>query len=107
MNKEVSYHSHGKVLGKYWEGGSGSYNTTVFTANSLEELLVLNNNALNDGSLDSGMGYKSLIGAILIITITTKIVFENEDYFNTKEDIEFIGELNDEQTEFLEQSIYE
>jgi len=107
MSKEISYHSKGIVLGNYWGGGSGTYTAREFTTYSLEELLKLNNKALKDGSLDSGMGYESLIGAIITVIITTKIVIEDKDFYNTEEEEHYVGELTEEQIKFLEQCYYE
>lgn len=107
MNKEISYHSHGKVLGNYWGGGSGSYTAREFTTDSLEEIMLLNTNALRDGSLDNGMGFESLIGAIIIVTTTTKIIIDNKDFYNTEEYTHIIGNLNDDELEFLENIQYD
>lgn len=98
----IKFKASGLVLGNYWGGGSGSYNAKPLTAQTKVELLEMANKALNDGSLDSGMGYESLIGGILEITkITTKII-DGKEFTNEEHEIEFIGTLEEHEEEFLE-----
>ena len=99
---KVSYRAEGLVYGQYWGGGKGSYDSKKFSADDLQVLLDAIDASLKDGSLDSGMGYECLIGAIMeITTITTTeiqgLVFTNEQY----ED-HFFGDLTDDQREFLD-----
>tara|TARA_R110000822_G_scaffold7020_1_gene29096 strand:+ start:149 stop:475 length:327 start_codon:yes stop_codon:yes gene_type:complete len=103
MEKKKTYKATGFVLGNYWGGGTGAYATIEFTADTKEELLEKANVALKDGSIDSGMGYESLIGAILDITVTTKVELEDENYFNEKFEFDTVGELTDEQYNFLQE----
>ena len=106
MEKQIKFTAKGYVLGNYWGGGQGAYPTIRFTANTKEELLEQANKALLDGSLDSGMGYESLIGAVLEIKQTTKIEIDGNDFFNYEYSEEFIGKLNDEQAEFLSECLF-
>ena len=105
MEKIVTYKSTGIVLGNYWGGGQGSYEARSFNSDSLGELIELNQKALDNGSLDSGMGYESLIGALLLIEQITTITVDDEDYSNIHWSTEFIGELTETQQDFLEQCI--
>lgn len=105
MEKQISFTAKGYILGNYWGGGQGSYPTIKFSANTKEELLEQAKKALSDGSLDSGMGYESLIGAILEIKKTTKVEIDGQDFFNHEFEEEFIGKLNDEQAEFLSECL--
>jgi hypothetical protein len=102
MNKKIKYQAKGHVLGNMWGGGSGAYPTIKFQTDTKEELLKQANEALNDGSLDSGMGFESLIGAILDITAITTIDFEGKEFTNEEMESEFIGTLTDVQIEHLE-----
>ena len=102
MEKEVKFTAKGQVLGNYWGGGSGAYPTIKFTGATKEEILEKANAALNDGSMDSGMGYESLIGAILVVKETTKIVVDEKEFTNDEYEEISIGKLNDEQLQFLE-----
>lgn len=107
MNEKFSYDSTGLVFGVLWGGGRGSYPARQLHAETLEDLIAQANEGL-DGSLDSGMGFERLLGAVLFITKKTTITM-NEKPFCNEENLEpvFIGELTDDQKEFLlEQSFY-
>lgn len=107
MNEKFSFDSTGVVLGNLWGGGKGSYPARQLTSETLEDLIKQANKGL-DGSLDGGMGFESLIGAVLFVTKTTTIMV-NEKPFSNKEYLSpvFVGSLTDEEKEFLfEQSNY-
>jgi hypothetical protein len=59
------------------------------------------NEALKDGSLDSGMGYESLIGARIDIEVITTIIVDGKEFVNTEYETELIGVLTDEEKDFL------
>jgi len=99
--KIKTFSASGFVYGYFWGGGEGAYPMRNVTANSLDELLTKANNGISDGSLDSGMGFESLTGAMMLIKEETKTFIEGKPYINTEYSVEFIGELNDEQLDFL------
>lgn len=96
----VMYFSTGYVYGKYWGGGEGAYTAKPLMGNTKESIIEQANKGL-DGSLDSGMGYESLIGAILIIKEEKQVSIDGEIYTHTETTVECVGNLSDEQTEFL------
>jgi len=98
------FESTGLVYGYLWGGGEGAYPARKLEANKKEDLLKLANEGL-DGSLDSGMGYESLIGAILEIKTITTVHIKGKPFINKETDIEFIGELTEKQQEFLFQTL--
>jgi hypothetical protein len=98
------YSAEGVVFGNYWGGGSGSYASKRLSGYSTEEALLKDaERKIGDGSLDSGMGYESLIGARLEITKTVVITLDGEDFVNTSTVGHFIGDLTEEQMDFLDQ----
>ena len=102
----MKYIAKGLVLGNYWGGGKGSYPTKKLENDDKDELLKEAVNKLEDGSLDSGMGYESLIGAILNIEeIDTKII-DGKEYSRSEFSIESIGILTEEQFDFLEEQLF-
>jgi hypothetical protein len=103
MEKKKSYKATGFVLGNYWGGGTGAYPTIKFEADTKEELMEKAKVALDDGSIDSGMGYESLIGAILDITEITSVEIEGETFINKKYIFDTVGELTNEEYEFLQE----
>lgn len=107
MNEKFSYDSTGLVFGNLWGGGEGSYTARKLHAETLEDLIKQANKGL-DGSIDSGMGFESLIGAVLFVTKTT-VIMVNEKPFSHKEVLSpvFVGDLTEEQKDFLfEHAIY-
>jgi hypothetical protein len=106
MKKTLEFKASGYVLGNYWGGGSGCYNTITIKADTLEELVSKCNKALEDGSLDNGMGFESLIGAIMNVTTITTIDFEDKEYTNQENQLHFFGKLTEEQEEFLNEIYY-
>lgn len=107
MEKTLNYKAKGMVLGNLWGGGIGAYPTKWVYGYTKEELLDNAKKSLDDGSLDKGMGFESLIGAVLNITIITKIEIDDEIFINEKFEFDSVGELSDEQHDFLmEQCLY-
>lgn len=94
------YVAEGLVFGNLWGGGKGSYRSTKLTDTTLEGLLEQATKGL-DGSLDSGMGYESLIGALLDITTVTTAIIDGKEFINKESEIRFIGDLSDKQQDFL------
>lgn len=98
----MKYIARGLVLGNYWGGGTGSYPSVKLENDDKDKLLEEANKKLEDGSLDSGMGYESLIGALLNIEeIDTKVI-DGKEYTRSEFSIESIGILTQEQFDFLE-----
>jgi len=102
MVKTIKFKGIGFVLGNYWGEESGAYPTIYFEADTREALLAEAKVALDNGSIVSGMGFESLIGAVLSIKQETSIEIDDDEYVNEKLYLEFIGEMTNEQIEFLE-----
>ena len=98
--KTITFESTGFVYGLLWGGGSGAYPARKLTANTKKELLEKANAGL-DGSLDSGMGYESLQGAILEIKKITTLLIKGKEYVNYQTETEFIGNLTEKNKDFL------
>lgn len=97
---KIKYESTGLVYGNFWGGGQGSYPARRLEAGTKEELLKQAKEGL-DGSLDGGMGYESLIGAMLNITKFTTTNIDGKEFVNKEHETEFVGELTEEQVDFL------
>lgn len=98
--KTIKFESEGFVYGNLWGGGEGAYPARKLQANKKADLIKQANEGLG-GSLDSGMGYESLMGAILEIKTITTVDIKGKPFTNEETDIEFIGELTPKQEEFL------
>lgn len=102
MKKEIKYKSTGYVFGNYWGGGQSSYSAKKLESNKLADLIKQAKDGLN-GSLDSGMGYESLICAMLIITKTTTIKINDKYYHNKKIIVRYVGKITDRIKKHLHQ----
>lgn len=100
MKKQIHYYSTGLVHGHYWGGGKGAYSARKLNAPTKEELLQKANEGL-DGSLDGGMGYESLIGALLTIRKEVTIEIDGKTFVNNEYEDEFIGNLSESDQDFL------
>lgn len=101
MKQKISYSATGLVFGNYWGGGKGAYKAQSVEAKTKKAIITKATKMLKDGTLDSGMGYESLIGAMLYITKTTVIDVKGKPFTNKESEVEFIGELSDDDEEFL------
>ena len=101
METKTTFTATGVVLGNYWGGGKGAYAARTLSANSEEELIKLAEQGIKDGSLDSGMGYQSLVGAALTITKTTRVEIDGKPFFNREHNDVLIGELDESDADFL------
>jgi len=95
------FNATGLVYGNLWGGGRGSYPVRKLEWFSSKEKLLEEAEKGLDGSLDSGMGYESLIGAILLIEEIETIKVDEKEYSRTEYSEEFIGKLSEKEKEFL------
>lgn len=98
---ETIYKSGGLVFGNYWGGGKGAYAAREIEASTKEELLLKANEMLENGSLDDGMGYESLIGARIDITETKFTDIDGEEFSHENYETVFIGDLTEKEIDFL------
>jgi len=101
--EKIKYIAKGYVYGNCWGGGRGAYSSEVLEGNTREEIEAQIMEGIKTGSLDSGMGYESLIGAIMGITKNITIEVGGEEYTRTENEYNFYGDLTEEDIEFLEE----
>jgi len=102
-----SYSATGVVYGNCWGGGKCRYAATELSGfSSLRALKTEAKEMLKTGALDSGMGYESLIGALLYIRKETTITFKKKVFYNVEIFPWFVGKLSVEEGDFLAGLIY-
>lgn len=101
MTKKYKYIANGLVYGNCWGGGRAAYKTETLTANTKKELLKTASEMLKSGGLDSGMGFESLIGAVLGVEEIETIKKDNRNYNRSEFNIEIIGDLSLKEQDFL------
>jgi hypothetical protein len=99
--KTQTFNATGTVLGRNWGGGNGAYPARKISAETKQELMDKANEMLSDGSLDSGMGFEKLIGARLYIQAITTVEIDGKLFTNTQTDAENIGQLTEDEEDFL------
>lgn len=94
--------SNGLVYGLLWGGGHGAYpSKKLYDYTSKTRLITKATAMLNDGSLDSGMGYQNLTGALLIIEMNETVNVKNKEYARQEYEDVFIGKLTNKEKSFL------
>jgi hypothetical protein len=96
-----SYKATGAVYGNFWGGVSSSYPSITIEGGTLDEIKHKANKALEDGSIDSGIGYESIKGALLNVVEITTIDVEGHTFTNESESELIVGELTDAEKDFL------
>ena len=97
----ITYKATGIVLGNLWGGRIGGYAAQVITATSKDYLFQQIEDGIADGSLDSGMGYESLIGALMAIEIIDSREMDGKIFVHRDYEDEFFGDITPEQEEML------
>jgi len=97
----ITYKATGIVLGYLWGGGQGGYPARVITSDNLTNLRQQVKDGIEDGSLDSGMGFQSLTGALMCIeTIDTRKI-DGKTFVAVDYEDELFGDLTQKQKDLL------
>lgn len=101
-DKKQRFEATGFVLGFLYLGDMGAYPARKIKADTRKEILEKATDMLNDKTLDSGMGFESLKGAMIDIKCIETLTIEGKDYENENFEHVYLGELTPEDMEFLE-----
>jgi len=97
----LTYKANGMVLGKLWGGGIGGYPAEILTADNLTELDKQIERGIEDGSLDGGMGFESLIGAMMSIETIDSRTIDGKKFIASEIEIKVYGYITEKQEEML------
>ena len=95
------------VYGNCWGGGQVGYKGELITGNTREEVLKEANERLKDGSLDSGMGFESLVGALCEIEEIETIIVERNEFKHSEFERHEIGEIPDDFVDTMDEFLGE
>lgn len=99
---DITFSCTGFVYGKHWGSGEGASKARKLTGLSEEAIIAQAEEGIKTGTLDDGMGYEKLLGAILYITRTETLMIDERPFVNTQElDPYLVGDLTDEAINFL------
>ena len=102
MQLITTFSAKGLVLGQLWGGGKAAYPAAKLEGPNKAALLLEAETRLADGSLDSGMGFESLCGALLEIGQSTFVTLNGKLFVNIEFERVFIGSLSEQDKDFLE-----
>lgn len=102
----ITYKATGIVVGNCWGGGICGYAATEIRATNRASLVQQIENGIADGSLDSGMGFESLIGAVMYIETIDSREIDGKTFIAVDSEDEFFGDLAPEQKEILANATY-
>jgi hypothetical protein len=85
---------NGYVFGNCWGGGTCGYKTKEVVGDTIKEAKEKATIMLKDGSLDSGMGFESLYGAIFQAKVEDIKIIDEKEYIHTEYQILSIGKLS-------------
>ena len=102
---KIKFESTGIVYGYLFDGSLGAYPSKKLHGETKKEIIKQATDGL-DGSLDSGMGFDSLKGALLFIKKTTNLTIKGKVFSNTETEEEFVGKLTKKEQDFLIETSY-
>ena len=102
-SKPKTYKARGFVYGNLWGGGKGAYPAEVITSDNRQDINQEIKSGISSGWLDSGMGYESLIGAIMTIETISTAMIDGKEFKNSEYETVIYGDLKDNEVEYLEE----
>ena len=92
---------NGYVFGNCWGGGTCGYKATEVVGDTIKEAKEKATQMLNIGSLDSGMGFESLYGAIFRAKVEDIKIIDEKEYIHTEYQILSIGKVAKHEREHI------
>lgn len=99
------YKATGIVWGNLWGGGQAGYAAETLFADSLEDLTQAIDAGVKDGSLDSGMGFESLVGAYMTIEVSETRIIDGKAFIHVDETEYISSDLSENVQDFLSEQI--
>ena len=97
----LQYKTKGLVYGQDWGFNYGAYPSQEGCYYKYSELEEDIEKRIKDGSLDSGMGYQSLKGALIIVETVRSVVVRGRIYTNSNFKRVYFGDLSHKEKIFL------
>ena len=108
IKDKIEFTATGYLLGVLWDNSEGTYPSTHISGTSVEDILTVANTKLVDGSLEgTSRNFQDLLGAMLYIKTEITKFIDGKRFTNVSIRIHFIGDLTDEQNDFLSRSAYD
>ena len=78
------YSTIGYVWGHCWGGGEVGYTAKQLKANDMKSIKEQAIEGIENKSLDTGMGFEKITGALLLVKIEDVITIDKKEYINTE-----------------------
>ena len=102
MKTTKEYKASGWVLGNCWGGGKVWYQSNKYQSKTLKGIEKEIQKGIENGSIDSGMGFESILGAIIDITEIEKIDTGDGEPFKRENSMyNTFGEIEDKAQEYF------
>ena len=98
-----TFKATGLVYGNYWGGDGGSYPSNPLKGETKESIIKQATKGIEDGSLDAGMGFESLVGALICIETIETIEINGKDFSHREYKTVFVGDLTESEQDFLDE----
>ena len=95
------YIARSVVVGNCWGGGQVAYKGQRVEGDTRDEVLRKTEDMFKDGSLDSGMGFESLIGAWVEIEEIETVTIDAKTFTRSEWTNEIIGEIPEDFDEVI------
>ncbi len=92
-NIAIEYTAQGEVFGLTWDFAKGTYPAKKYRSRDKEELIAEIKRDFESGTLDSGFGFKDLLGYRMGLTTTKAGDYEGETWITVKTEIIEEGEM--------------
>jgi len=96
MKKQIRYEAKGIVWGNCWGGGQCGYGSKTVKADTQKQLDKKINKGIEDRSLDAGMGFESLEGAVMEVIKIETITVDDKEYTHKDYEIISYGKIQDD-----------
>jgi len=98
-----TFKTTGIVLGNCWGGGNAAYAANNLKGETKESIIEQATKGLEDGSLDAGMGFESLVGALICIETIETIEVDGKEFSRSEFETIHVGELTESEQDFLDE----
>jgi len=97
------YIARSVVVGNCWGGGQVAYKGRRVDGETRDEVLRKTTDMFKDGSLDSGMGFGSLVGAYITIEEIETVTIDAKTFTRSEWTSEIMGEIPEDFDEAIEE----
>ena len=92
--EKVHYNANGVVVGNLWGGGEAWYPARIYGGTNFTLMYSEIKEDFKSGALDSGMGFESLEGAMMVVVKHITIDIKGVSFVNVSSRKMWLGKIN-------------